>query len=167
MHRWFYYGLWCTDHQEHRLISRISAFDPMVDSETLWSILIPSVEKYICVTLIFVFVLILPNILNYQEQRTEGLHSKFSFDKRTEGFQLWLRLSLEHETTEQTDLQLFCLVFSQTNERTEVIRQVPTSWLKHFWDVVCPELATVIFKYLTDLMFYLYIFSLFCAYIRI
>ena len=44
---------WCTDHRKHRLISRTSSYDPMIDSQTLWSILILQCLKYICLTLFF------------------------------------------------------------------------------------------------------------------
>jgi hypothetical protein len=33
----------------------------------LWLILIPSVEKYICLTLFLVFVLVLPGFVNYKK----------------------------------------------------------------------------------------------------
>ena len=55
------------EHQssENQLISQTSASDQMIDSKIFWSILIPNVEKNICLISSFVFVFILTKILKF------------------------------------------------------------------------------------------------------
>jgi len=51
---------WCTDHRKHRIIAWMSSWDPMSNScDRFWFL----VSKYMCLTLFFILVLILTNIL--------------------------------------------------------------------------------------------------------